>query len=42
MLLNKFKILAVVVENIQLLRDLEFLLALAINAIILIFFKKGE
>jgi inositol 1,4,5-triphosphate receptor type 1/inositol 1,4,5-triphosphate receptor type 3 len=40
LLLDKFKVLAVIVENIQLLRDFEFLLALVINLLIFLEYKK--
>lgn len=50
MLLNKVKVLAIIVENIQLLRDMEFLLvfhinilkALTINIIIFLYYQKVE
>lgn len=38
--LNKVKTLEVIIENIDLLRDLEFLLALIINILIFLFYKK--
>ena len=40
--LNKIKVLAVIVANIGLLRDIAFLLALAINIMVLVFIQKDE
>lgn len=40
--LNKIKVLAVIVANIGLLRDIAFLLALAINIMVLVFIQKEE
>ena len=40
--LNKIKFLAVIVSNIQLIRDIAFILAIVINLMVLVVYKKGD
>ena len=40
--INKFKTLEVIINNIDLLRDLEFMIALIINILLFLFYQKGK
>ena len=42
MYINKFKTLEVIINNIDLLRDLEFMIALIINILLFLFYQKAK